>query len=255
MINQCSPEIDLAPEIRLQLFPTGHDKTSGAPFYFFANPSLDLLPSSDLSRYQTERWNQRLVSRRTGDVCGLSLRAYAMTYFKTMTSFGNSCVLKKDFWPNSLSSMADNADMADNSREGKLAVDLEGDSLLRNRARVKGVLLVWPSAAATGIPSMKACDQNVRALELLALWWVQCSDVPTSIPVDALRIEAIQKIMKTGPSENTLELEFQTCTGIGWYLIRSYCCYCCYCAARFRNGENSWCCQKTLGSSTLTVGG
>ena len=73
--------------------------------------------------------------------------------------------------------------------KGVLASELENDALLRNRARVNGVLMTWPSQKSTGIPSMRACELNSTALQHLARWWAQCSDLPASIPIDAIRNE------------------------------------------------------------------
>lgn len=73
---------------------------------------------------------------------------------------------------------------------GELAREWEKDSLLRSRGRQNTALLVWPDKKSTSIPSMKACKLNVRALEVTALWWAQQQDVPASIPIDDMRVEA-----------------------------------------------------------------
>ena len=93
----------------------------------------------------------------------------------------------------------DNFSMA--NAKGVLATQWENDALLRNRARVLGLLMTWPSEKSTGIPSMKACELNSAALEHLARWWAQCSDLPASIPIDAVRDEvrgSIKQLKKLG---------------------------------------------------------
>ena len=93
--------------------------------------------------------------------------------------------------------------MADAKRV--LAGEWENDVLLRNRARVIGLLMKWPDTKSRGIPSMKACELNSTALEHLSRWWAQCSDLPASIPIDAVRDEV------RGPKITILKLEVCTC--------------------------------------------
>ena len=66
----------------------------------------------------------------------------------------------------------------------------EADALLRNRARQNERVTVWPDPKSMGVSSMKACSQNARVLELIAHWWVERSDKPSSIPIDDIRAEA-----------------------------------------------------------------
>ena len=67
----------------------------------------------------------------------------------------------------------------------------EGDPLIRTRARQLGQLTTWPSLNVVGIPSKKACAMNVRALELLALWWAPQTDGKTAVtPIAVVRSEA-----------------------------------------------------------------
>ena len=71
-----------------------------------------------------------------------------------------------------------------------LAHEWESDSLLRNRARQNGCMTVWPSPAAVGVASIKACSMNSKALEILAKWWLQLEPVYAKIiPIDKLRPE------------------------------------------------------------------
>ena len=73
---------------------------------------------------------------------------------------------------------------------GELASDWEGDLLLRNRARMNGVLTAWPDSKSTGVPSMKAAVLNARVVELASLWWVRKRDFPEAIRIDEIRPEA-----------------------------------------------------------------
>lgn len=71
-----------------------------------------------------------------------------------------------------------------------LAADWEADILVRNRARETQQITKWISDKAVGIASKMACALNSRTLEIVALWWVSCSDQPRAIPVNHLRAEA-----------------------------------------------------------------
>ena len=53
-----------------------------------------------------------------------------------------------------------------------LAVSWEADSSIRVRARKNGQISSWPTNESIGVPSSKAMTFNVKALELLASWWV-----------------------------------------------------------------------------------
>ena len=90
---------------------------------------------------------------------------------------------------------------------GELASDWESDALLRNRGRANGILTSWPSKKTTGIPSMKACVQNVRVLELATLWWARIKDEPEAIKIDDVRAEArFQKCLNHPRTKFTLYL-------------------------------------------------
>ena len=73
---------------------------------------------------------------------------------------------------------------------GELASDWESDVLLRNRARINGLLTTWPDSKSTGVPSMKAAVLNARAVELATLWWARKREQPEAIKIDDIRAEA-----------------------------------------------------------------
>ena len=70
-----------------------------------------------------------------------------------------------------------------------LAHELEADIMIRNVGREHGSLMRWVDKKTIGIVSMKTCSLNNRLLHLTALWWVQMSEKPASIPIDRLRNE------------------------------------------------------------------
>ena len=71
-----------------------------------------------------------------------------------------------------------------------LANDLESDPQIRACGRQNDRITQWPSVDATGVPSVKACSMNCRALEIVATWWVAMSDSAAAIPIDLIRQEA-----------------------------------------------------------------
>ena len=73
---------------------------------------------------------------------------------------------------------------------GELASDWESDVLLRNRARINGLLTTWPDSKSTGVPSMKAAVLNARAVEMATLWWARKREQPEAIKIDDIRPEA-----------------------------------------------------------------
>lgn len=71
-----------------------------------------------------------------------------------------------------------------------LAAMWESQTVIRNRMHESGSLTRWPSAALTGVPSVKAMIINGTSLEVLAEWWVAQTKVPQVIPIGHLRQEA-----------------------------------------------------------------
>lgn len=76
------------------------------------------------------------------------------------------------------------------AKMGELAKVWEEDGLVRNRGRDAKSLTLWPSPKSVGVASMRASSMNARVLEHTATWWVQRSDLPAAIPIDAIRYEA-----------------------------------------------------------------
>lgn len=75
-----------------------------------------------------------------------------------------------------------------------LAAEWESEPLLRNRARVKGILTTWPTPAGTGVASMRTCALNSRILEITANWWVCYCDIPSAIPIEMIRTEVLFEV-------------------------------------------------------------
>jgi len=71
----------------------------------------------------------------------------------------------------------------------ELADRFESDGFLRSRGRELKRLTSWPSPALIGPASMKACSMNSKALEVMAGWWVEKADMPSSISIHPLRAE------------------------------------------------------------------
>ena len=71
----------------------------------------------------------------------------------------------------------------------ELADRFESDGFLRSRGRELKRLTSWPSPALIGLASMKACSMNSKALEVMAGWWVEKADMPSSISIHPLRAE------------------------------------------------------------------
>lgn len=71
-----------------------------------------------------------------------------------------------------------------------LAAMLESELSIRNRLRDHGVLSQWPSPQMMGAPSVKAMILNIKALQVIAKWWVAESPHPAPIPIDRIRSEA-----------------------------------------------------------------
>ena len=73
----------------------------------------------------------------------------------------------------------------------------ENDSVIRDRARSKGALLVWPEPRLVGAPSKRAFGMNKVVLDLTAQWWCPQRDAPESLQVATIREEAWGPVCKS----------------------------------------------------------
>lgn len=66
----------------------------------------------------------------------------------------------------------------------------EENGNIRDRARMNKALCEWPAPHLVGAATKQAFSLNKVILEKTALWWCTQHQIPQSVPINLIRIEA-----------------------------------------------------------------